>query len=164
VPRTSPPLRRTCAVHATDRPSVRGGARTHAGRGAPWYGDIFAITATSQLSALFKHRRSLPRTTPGWLTILTYSLGPLEACAVAHLLGIAPPRWSRSPPRPSPPAIAVRRRRVTFRPNSEHQRALGELTLLPAPLHGREPAGLAGIGRTAPPPWPRATLQTPNSF
>jgi hypothetical protein len=119
---------------------------------SPYYGGIFAITTTSQSSALFKHRRSLPRTTPsrqpplppsrqarlpasipGRLTILTYSLGPLEACTVTHLLGIAPPRRSRSTPRLSPPAIAVRRRRVPFRPNFEHQRALGELTLLPAP-------------------------------
>jgi hypothetical protein len=154
----SPPLRRTCAVHVTDRRSVRGAARTRADRGAPWYGDIFAVTATSRSSALFKHRRSLPRATPsrrlplppsrqarllasipGRLTILIYSLGPLEACAIAHLLGIAPPRWSRSTPRPSPPAIAVRRRQVPFRPNSEHQRALGELTLLPTPFPGRSP-------------------------
>jgi hypothetical protein len=65
-----------------------------------------------------------PASIPGRLTILTYSLGPLEACVVAHMLGIAPPRRSRSPLRPSPPAIAVHRRRVPFRPNSEHQRAL----------------------------------------
>jgi hypothetical protein len=79
-----------------------------------------------------------PASIQGQLTILTYSLGPIEACVVAHLLGIAPPCQSRSPPRPSPPAIAVRRRRVPYRPNSEHQRALGERALLPAPLHGRE--------------------------
>jgi hypothetical protein len=105
----SPSLRRTCAVHAADRRSVRNAARTHAGRGAPWYDGIFAVTATSRSSALFKHCRNLLRATPsrrpplppsrqarllasipGRLTILTYSLGPLEACAVAHLLGIAP--------------------------------------------------------------------------
>jgi hypothetical protein len=150
-------LRRTCAVHAADRRSVRGAARTRAGRGVPWYGSIFAVTATSRSSALFKHRSSLPRATPSHrpplspsrqarlpasipsrLTILTYSLGPLEACTVAHLLGIAPPCRSRNTPRPSPPAITVRRRLVPFRPNSEHQRARGELTLLPAPLHGWE--------------------------
>jgi hypothetical protein len=131
--------------------------RTRAGRGTSWYGGIFAVTATSRSSALFKHRRSFPRATPsrrpplppsrqarppasilGRLTILTYSLGPLEACVFAHLLDIAPPCRSRSTPRLPPPAIAVRCRLVPFRPNSEHQRALGELTLLPAPLHGRE--------------------------
>jgi hypothetical protein len=154
----SPPLHHTCVVHAADRRSVRGAARTRVGRGAPWYDDILAVTATSWSSALFKHRRSLPCATPsrwpplspsrqarmlasilGRLTILTYSLGPLEACAVAHLLGSAPPHRSRSTPRPSPPAIAVGRRRVPFRPNTEHQRALGELTLLPTPFPGRSP-------------------------
>jgi hypothetical protein len=48
APRGSPALRRT---------SVRGAARTCAGRGAPWYDDIFPVTATSRSSALFKHRR-----------------------------------------------------------------------------------------------------------
>jgi hypothetical protein len=153
----SPPWRRTCAVHTADRRSVRGAACTRVGQGAPWYGGIFAVTVTSQSSALFKHRRSPPRATPsrrlplppsrqarllasipGRLTILTYSLGPLEACAVAHLLGIAPPRRSRSTPRPSPPAIVVRRRRVPFRPNSEHQRALGEHVVDPDPSPDRE--------------------------
>jgi hypothetical protein len=127
-------------------------------RGAPWYGGIFAVTATSRSGALFKHHRSLPPATPsrrpplppsrqarllasipGRLTILTYSLGSLEACAVAHLPGIAPPRRSRNTPRSSPPAVAMRRRRVPFCPNFEHQRALGELTLLPTPFPGRSP-------------------------
>jgi hypothetical protein len=49
TPRGSPALRRT---------SVRVAARTRAGRGAPWYDDIFAVTATSRSSALFKHRRA----------------------------------------------------------------------------------------------------------
>jgi hypothetical protein len=65
-------------------------------------------------------------------------LGTLEACVVAYLLSIARRHRSRSTPRPSPPAIVVHRRQVPFRPNSERPWALGELTLLPAPLHGRE--------------------------
>jgi hypothetical protein len=64
APRASPPLRRTSDGHAADRRSVRGAACMRAGRGAPWYGSIFAITVMSQSSALFKHRRSLPRATP----------------------------------------------------------------------------------------------------
>jgi hypothetical protein len=75
---------------------------------------------------------------PGRLTILTYSLGPLEACVVAYLPGITRRRRSHLTPWPSPPATTVRCRRVPLCPNSEHPRALGELTLLPAPLHGRE--------------------------
>jgi hypothetical protein len=54
------------------------------------------------------------------------------------LLGIARRLLSRPTLRPSLPAITVCYRRVPFRPNSERPRALGELTLLPAPLHGRE--------------------------
>jgi hypothetical protein len=42
------------------------------------------------------------------------------------------------PPRPSPPVTVVRCRRVPPRPNSEHQRALGEHALIRAPLHGLE--------------------------
>jgi hypothetical protein len=75
---------------------------------------------------------------PGRLATLTYTQGPLEACVVASLPGIARRRRSHRTPRPSPPATAVRRRRVPLYPNFEHPQALGELTLLPAPLHGRE--------------------------
>jgi hypothetical protein len=64
APRASPPLRRTCEGHAADRRSIRGAACMRASRGAPWYGSIFAITTMSRSSALFKHRRSLPRATP----------------------------------------------------------------------------------------------------
>jgi hypothetical protein len=66
------------------------------------------------------------------------SIGPLGApsvsCCPTRVLH-SPESW---PPRPSPPATAMRRRRVSFRPNSEYQRALGEHALLPAPLHDRE--------------------------
>jgi hypothetical protein len=68
----------------------------------------------------------------------THPLGTLEACIITYFLGIAHSRRSRSTPRPSLPAIVVRRRRVPFCPNSKRPQALGELTLLPAPLHVRE--------------------------
>jgi hypothetical protein len=80
---------------------------------------------------------SHPCHSPVRLTFLAYSLRTLEACVV-YLPGIARRRRSHSTPRPSPSATAVRRRQVPLRPNSEHPRALGELTLLPAPLHGLE--------------------------
>jgi hypothetical protein len=48
---------------------------------------------------------------PSRLAILTYSLGPLEACTVASLPGIARRHRSHCTPRPSPPATAVRCRR-----------------------------------------------------
>jgi hypothetical protein len=75
---------------------------------------------------------------PGRLAILTYSLEPLEAYVIASLPGIARHRRSHRRPRPLPPATAVRRCRVPLCLNFEHPRAIGELTLLPAPLHGRE--------------------------
>jgi hypothetical protein len=81
---------------------------------------------------------SPPRPSPVRLTFLAYSLETLEACAVAYLPGIARRHRSHSTPRPSPPVTSMHRRRVPLRPNSEHPRALGELTLLPAPLQGRE--------------------------
>jgi hypothetical protein len=71
---------------------------------------------------------------PGRLTILTYSLGALEACAIAYFPGIARRHRSHRTLLPTPPATAVRRRRLPLRPNSEHPRALGEITILAAPL------------------------------
>jgi hypothetical protein len=84
------------------------------------------------------HRRALvPRRSSHPITRAP-SIGPLGAPSIA----CCPTRVFHSPesrpPRPSPPGTAVRRRRVSFRPNSEYQRALGEHALLPAPLHGRE--------------------------
>jgi hypothetical protein len=84
------------------------------------------------------HRTRLLARIPSWLATLTYILGPLEACAVASLPGIARRRRSHRTPRPSPPATAVRHHRVPLHPNFQHPRALGELTLLPVPLHGQE--------------------------
>jgi hypothetical protein len=76
APRASPLLRRTCAVRAADRRSVRGPGRTRAGRGASWYGDIFAVTTTSSLSRPYlrsaafppraRHRRSRSPPHPPW--------------------------------------------------------------------------------------------------
>jgi hypothetical protein len=85
-----------------------------------YHGGILAIITASPANAYLRSRPLLacrhqvgrlplpscqarpPASILGQLTILTYSLGPLEACAVTHFLGIAPPRRSRSPPRPSP--------------------------------------------------------------
>jgi hypothetical protein len=148
--------RRTGPELAADRRSV-GGILPYARRlRSPYYGGISAVTATSPGGLAYKNRAPCPSsrrhhrpprhprrcrsaTSSGRphrkLAPPTHPLGPLEVCAIACLLGIAPPRRSRSTPRPSPPAIAVRHHRVPFRPNSECPRALGELTLLPAPLH-----------------------------
>jgi hypothetical protein len=68
--------RRTCAVRAADPRSVRGPGRTRAGRGAPYYGDIFAVTTTSRASRPYlrlpafpprpRHRRSRSPPRPPW--------------------------------------------------------------------------------------------------
>jgi hypothetical protein len=151
--------RRTGPELVADRRSV-GGIPPYARRPrSPCYDWISAVTATSLGGLAYKnrapcpssrwHRRpprhprrrrsaassGHPRRKPA---PPTHPLGPLEACAVACLLGTAPPHRSRSTPRRSLPAIAVRHHLVPFRPNSECSRALCELTLLPAPLHVRE--------------------------
>jgi hypothetical protein len=60
--RHAPPRRR--AVHAADRRSLRGPARTHAGRGAPYHNGIFAADVMATRAGLFKHRPLLPRAMP----------------------------------------------------------------------------------------------------
>jgi hypothetical protein len=66
------------------------------------------------------------------------SIGPLGAPSVACCPTRALHLPESRPPRPSPPVTTVRRLRVPPRPNSEHQRSLGEHALIPAALHGRE--------------------------
>jgi hypothetical protein len=108
----------------------------------------------STASSGYPHRKPTPPTHP---------LGTLEACVVAYLLGIARRRRSCTTSQRSPPAIAVRRRRVPFRPNTERPRALGELTLLHAPLHDRECRRPRRNWPSRAAPMAKATLQAPTS-
>jgi hypothetical protein len=109
-------------------------------------------------------RAHLLASIPGRLTILTYSLGPKEACTVAHLLGIAPTRRSCSTLLPSLPPTGVRRRRVPLRPNRASTNPSWAHPPPRAPCTAGSAAGLARIGQAASPPWPRATLQSPHLF
>jgi hypothetical protein len=119
-------------VRAADHRSV-GGTPPYA-RWSRWscYDGISVVTATSPGRLAYKNRAPSrpPRATPshrpplplfllarlltrisGRLTTLTYSLEPLEACAVASLPDIECCRRSYHILRPLPPATAVRRRR-----------------------------------------------------
>jgi hypothetical protein len=65
------------------------------------------------------------------------------------------------PPRPSPPCATVGRLPAQTPSTNE---PLVSMPSSPRPCTAGSAVSLVGIGRAAPPPWPRATLQGPLSF
>jgi hypothetical protein len=71
-------------------------------------------------------------------TIPTSSLGPVAPPQVTHCHPCALPSPELEPPRPPPPAIAVRPHRRLLRPNYGHHPILGEHVVDPDPSPGQE--------------------------
>jgi hypothetical protein len=159
---SAPSLRRTRAAHRADRRSDRRARLTRASRDAAvprrYLRCHHHVTSEHLFKVAFlpcarraelphncraalhgrRHRRALvPRRSSHPITRAP-SIGPLGAPSVACCPTRALHSSESRPPRPSPPVTTMRRRRLSFRPNSEHRRALGEHALLPTPLHGRE--------------------------
>jgi hypothetical protein len=111
-----------------------------------------------------RHRRALiPRRSSHPITWAP-SIGPLGAPSVACCQPVRCTRRScghRGRHRRSPPCAAVG---CLPAQTPSTNNPLVSMPSSPHPCMAGSTAGLAGIGRAAPPPWPRATLRAPISF
>jgi hypothetical protein len=107
---------------------------------------------------------SPPHPSPVCLTFPAYSLGALETCAAIRCSALHLTRWSRSPPRAPPPAVAARPHRSYPRSNPSLPRALGKHVVVSHRFNGRERVRFAGIQPAPPPPMPKAPIAWPPVF
>jgi hypothetical protein len=88
-------------------------------------------------------------------------VGPIRvACSPSRALAVA----RTEPPRPPPPAIAMRPLRQLLRPNSGHPQALGEHVVVPHRFPDQERGRLAGIRLAPPPPMAEGHIASPHFF
>jgi hypothetical protein len=97
-------------------------------------------------------------------TVHAPSLDPIEPSRATCCPGRALVVVGAEPPRPPPPALAVRPRRQLLRPNFGYPEALGERVVEPHYLPGRERRRLAGIRLEPPPPHAKDPIASPPFF